>query len=168
MTLQEQLSSLRRAALAITQSDLHDAIHSIASGRDDIVYGVKAEDGSTVVDTLEPYLPFYHILACEEGLLCEILQSLDNSSKCSKQLPSITALRECLNQLLSMASQKEKIGKVLCALNGADVRDYLQGNPLDLIENVANACVTYKLIRAQLDEIAMVMDERAEGHALLI
>jgi hypothetical protein len=159
MTLREQLRALKGATLTIEQSDLHEAICSIAHGRDKIVEGANADDGCAVVDSIEQYLNFYHVIACEESLLSEIIQTLNISDKCPKVLPSFTALCECLDQLLIVASDKDKLEEVISTTFGSVVNDYLQGRSLTMIEDVANACAEFAVIVGHLDEMTMLVDE---------
>lgn len=149
LTLQEQLSALRQANLAIEQSPLLTAaLRSIAQSRDEIIRGVNEDDGAIVVDTLECHLPSYLAIANEESLFTETIQTLNISERCPMILPTFLMMRECLKEFVTMASEKNKLEDALNASCGSVVNDYLQGNPLlRLVENVANACAKFEMIR---------------------
>ena len=163
MTPKEQLAALKHATLRIEQSNLLTEIRLIGRSRDRIVQGANAEDGNTVVECIEGYIPSFLVLANENSLLFEIIQTLNLSDTCSKVLPTFTTLKECLNEFSNLSSEKRMFEKVLNAQCGSVVNDYLQGKPLIIIENVANACAKFETVVSHVDEMVMLMEDEALG-----
>jgi hypothetical protein len=81
-----------------------------------------------------------------------------NISDSSEVLPTFSALRECLDEFVTMSSEKSKLEKVLNATCGSVFKDYMQGNPLSMIENVANACARFEKITSHVEEMVMLME----------
>lgn len=157
MTLKEQVRVLKKVVDEIPQS-CTNAILSIACNRSDIIKGVNKDDGRAVVDSLEPHLSMFYELACEKDVLSGALEALSPSHKSLKCLPSVTALCACLEVLLDLANEKDALHKVVNTDYGSVVNDYLQGDPLTMIENVANACANFKVIRDHIDEMVMLAE----------
>ena len=157
--LKEQVCVLRRVVVDIKQYDTcNEAIRYIAANREDIVKGVNENDGCAVVDSLEQHLEKFYNIACGKEIFSGALKALSASRTSLKPLPSVTALCKCLDVFVGVADEENALHKVINTDCGSVVNDYLQGNTLTIIENVANECAKFGVICEHVDEMAMLIE----------
>jgi hypothetical protein len=157
--LKEQVRILKRVTDDIQQSgECNEAIRSIAANHQDILKGVNEDDGHAVVDSLEPHLEAFYKLACAKELFSGALQAAAVSRTSPKPLPSVTAMCACLDIFVGVVDEKDGLHQVIHADSGSVVNDYLQGEQLTVIENVAKACAQFLVICNHVDEMVMLIE----------
>jgi hypothetical protein len=153
----KQLKDLTDVILKIRECECYSAIELIAARRDALVQAVNDPYGRNVVEGIEPYLEQFYVLSCEEQIFSEAVLTLEPHISDEKVLPSVVSATEILAVFADVGSERDRILEALTSNSGSVVNDYLQGDPLTMIENVANACVRFNIVSDHVNEMSMLL-----------
>lgn len=142
------------------QDNFSDTIKGIDMDYDNICQGVDETDGSAVVDRLEAFIPLFYQFTDKAALLKEAFEKVEAVPNKLKASPSATELRKIIGDFLTFEepyygdqTYKSAMSDAMNADDGAVVNDFLQGDPLTKMKEVADACRAFLILEKHLDEI---------------
>jgi hypothetical protein len=149
----------------IIRDTFGDAIEVIDKNYIEICQGVDEDDGCAVVDALEKWIPQFYKFTDRAAVLTIALEKLETLPEKLKASPSATELCKIVGAFLTFQepyyrnqTYKTAMNKAMTADDGAVVNDFLQGDSLTKMKEVADACRDFVLLDNRLDEIGRFMN----------